>query len=273
VTTASERPAVLVTGAATGIGATCVRRFARLGYDIALNFRTRADDAKASADACRAAGAEVLLVQGDVADNATCRRMVDKMLGRFGRLDVLVNNAGTTRVVDRRDLDGLSTADFERILAVNLIGAFQMVRASAKALGAAAEGAVVNVSSHSGFSGYGSSLAYAASKGALNTLTLGLARSLAPSVRVNAVCPGFVDTDWVRRSMDETRFARFREGLRDHAPLRRLVSPEDVADAVAWLATGARSITGQLLVIDAGMHLNVTEPLAADEQPLEGEGR
>lgn len=269
---APERPAVLVTGAATGIGAACVRRFAELGYDIALNFRTRVDDAEASADACRAAGAEVLLVQGDVADDTTCRRMVDETLGRFGRLDVLVNNAGTTRVVDRRDLDGLSAPDFERILAVNLIGAFQMARASAKALGMAG-GAVVNVSSHSGFSGYGSSLAYAASKGALNTLTLGLARSLAPSVRVNAVCPGFVDTDWVRRSMDETRFARFREGLRDRAPLRRLVCAEDVADAVAWLAAGARALTGQLLVIDAGMHLNVTEPLAPDEEPRGGEGR
>jgi 3-oxoacyl-[acyl-carrier protein] reductase len=267
VTAATERPAVLVTGAATGIGAACVRRFAELGYDIALNFRARADEAEASADACRAAGAEVLLVQGDVADDATCRRMVDKTLGRFGRLDALVNNAGTTRVVDRRDLDGLFVPDFERILAVNLIGAFQMVRASAKALDVA-QGAIINVSSHSGFSGYGSSLAYGASKGALNTLTLGLARALAPSVRVNAVCPGFVDTDWVRRSMDEARFARLRERLRDHAPLRRLVSPEDVADAVVWLATGARALTGQLLVIDAGMHLNVTEPLAADEEPL-----
>ena len=145
----------------------------------------------------------------------------------YGRIDALVNNAGTTKFVASEDLDGLSLADFQRIFGVNVFGAFQMTRAAAPALLDAGRGAIVNVSSLSGMTGLGSSLAYAASKGALNTLTQGLAHTLAPEIRVNAVCPGYADTRWGRAGLDDAGYARFKRGLESVLPLRVMPSADD----------------------------------------------
>ena len=136
-----------------------------------------------------------------------------------------------------------------------------MTRAAGPYLKRSPSAAVVNMSSHSGFSGIGSSSAYAASKGALNTLTLSLARALAPEVRVNAVCPGFVDTDWMSGRLSGAELAGFKSRVAEVSPLKRLVCADDVAEAVGWFALGARTITGQFLVIDAGTHLTVGNPL------------
>jgi len=262
-----SRPVALITGAASGIGAATARRLAARGCDVAVNYHRNAAGAAAVAAACRALGAEALTVAADIADDAACRATVAAVLERFGRLDILVNNAGRTRYVPADDLDGLTEADFDAVFGLNVRGAFQMVRAATPALRNAPNGAIVNISSDSGMSGDGSSLAYAASKGALNTLTLGLARTLAPTIRVNAVCPGFVDTDWSLAWQDPAAHARFRETVATLAPLKRIPSADDIAETVEWLALGARCVTGQLIVVDAGTHLTAGSPLAP---PLPG---
>jgi len=260
----SSRPTAVVSGSATGIGAACARHLAAAGLNVAINYTKSAAEAEATAEACRALGVEALVIQGDVAEDADCRALVAAALEAWGGLDVLVNNAGTTRFGAPGDLDSLTKDDFEHIFAVNVTGAYQLTRAAAphlKAAGGGGGGAVVNVSSHSGFSGTGSSMAYAASKGALNTLTLSLARALAPEVRVNAVCPGFVDTRWLAGKLDQAAMAAFRARAAEIAPLKLLVTPDQVAEAVCWFALGGRAVTGQLLVIDGGTHLTVAMPL------------
>jgi len=176
---------------------------------------------------------------------------------------VLVNNAGTTKHVAHGDLDGLSAEDFQRIYAVNTIGPFQMVRAARALLeaGAKASGrasAVVNVSSVAGISGIGSSIAYAASKGALNTMTLSLSRALAPAIRVNTVCPGYIDTPWFTKGRGEAGAKQVRDAVVAKVPLKLASSAEDIAQLVCFLASPASgSMTGEVVRMDAGMHLIV----------------
>jgi 3-oxoacyl-[acyl-carrier protein] reductase len=232
----------LVTGSATGIGRACAERFARLGFDVVVNYSRSESDARETVRLVEAAGARALLVPCDV------RSMIDAVAKEFGRLDVLVNNAGMTHFVDHSDLEGMTEDKWDRILAVNLKGPFFCVRAAAGLLREGEGGAVVNVSSVAGIAGTGSSIAYCASKAGLNTMTKSLARALAPKVRVNAVCPGPVDSRWLRGVMSEEEL---RARTADY-PLPRPARPDDIADAVIYLATGTTLTTGQLLVVDGG---------------------
>ncbi len=250
----------VVTGASSGIGAAVARDLAAAGCHVVVNYRRNREGAEAVAADCREAGVEALICAGDVTDDADCRALAAVALDRWDRIDVLVNNAAVTRFADAGDLGALQATDFEHIFAVNVTACYQMAHATAAAL-TANRGAIVNVSSHSGFSGLGSSLAYAASKGALNTLTLGLARALAPGIRVNAVCPGFVDTAWMAPVLEADALAAFKRKAAQIAPLRRIVTPAEVAEAVRWFALGGAAITGQLLVIDGGTHLSVGDPI------------
>jgi NAD(P)-dependent dehydrogenase (short-subunit alcohol dehydrogenase family) len=204
----------------------------------------------------RSAGAEVAIAQGDVSEDADCRRIA-AAAQRFGRLDALVNNAGITKHAQNHgDLDALSKEDFLRIFAVNTVGPFQMVRACRSLLEAAGRSSVLMTSSIAGINGGGSSVAYAASKGALNTMTLSLARALAPTIRVNAVCPGFIDTRWFTQGLGEEATKRIRETITSRTPLRVASKPEDIADAALFLISdAARHVTGETLLIDAGLHL------------------
>jgi 3-oxoacyl-[acyl-carrier protein] reductase len=251
---------VIVTGGGTGIGRAVALHMAARGWRVGVNYASSRDEAEATAAECAAAGGEGLALQGDVALDNDCRRIVATTLERWGRLDSLVNNAGVTAFAPANDLDSLDAADFARIFSVNVTAAYQMARAAAPAL-KTTKGAIVNMSSHGAFSGLGSSMAYAASKGALNTLTLALARALAPEVRVNAVCPGFVDTDWVRRRMSKTEYDDFRARVARMTPLGRMSDAADVAEAVGWFLQGGPTITGQLLVVDGGVHLTVRTPM------------
>jgi len=255
-----EGRVAIVTGSATGLGAAAARRLASRGWRVAINYTKSEAEARATAAECERLGGAAFPCRADVARDDDCRRLAAETLGRWGRIDALVNNAGTTKFVRADDLDGLTAEDFERIFAVNVVGAWQMTRACVPALRASGNGAIVNVSSDSSLLGSGSSIAYAASKGALNTLTLGLARTLAPAIRVNAVCPGFAETRWVKNSMPPEAFPAFKRGVERITPLGRMTQPEEVADAVAWLIEGAAMITGQLLVIDGGTHLTSQTP-------------
>jgi len=244
----------LVTGASSGIGAATARLLAGRGAGVAINFSKSREAAQAVADDCRKAGVDTLLVQGNVADDADCRRIVDETVAHFGHLDFLVNNAGTTKFVAHRDLAGLSAEDFQQIYAVNTVGPFQMIRAAEPFL-RATRGAVVNVSSTASVTAIGSSLAYVASKAALNGLGLGLARVLGPEIRINTVCPGFVEGEWLQQGMGEAAYRAAQETWRSHAPLGRTNRPEDIAETIAFFLTGAPNITGETLLIDAGMRL------------------
>ncbi len=260
----SDRPVAIVSGASGGIGGACARSLAAAGLDVAINYRSNEAGATETLHACEALGADAVAVKGDVGHDDDCRALAGSAFNRWGRIDVLVNNAGTTRFAEPGDMDALSADDFAAVFATNVTGAWQLTRACREALEASGTGAVVNVSSYSAMSGLGSSAAYTASKGALNTLTLSLARALAPAVRVNAVCPGYVDTDWLRGAKKDAEMDDFRRRAEAISPLEHLVSADEVAEAVRWFALDARAITGQLLVIDSGTHLTVANPAHAD---------
>ena len=250
----------IVTGSASGLGAATASILAKGGGKIVVNYSNSKKEAEETADLCRKAGAEVLVVQGDVSRDEDCRKIAATASG-WGRLDILVNNAGTTKHVPHHDLDGLSAEDFQRIYAVNTIGPFQMVRAARSLLeaGAKASGrasSVVNISSVAGISGGGSSVAYAASKGALNTMTQSLARALAPLIRVNTVCPGYIDTPWFTKGRGEAGAKQVRDSVIARVPLKTASTAEDIAQLVCFLALPqSGQMTGEFVRMDAGMHL------------------
>ena len=225
----------IVTGSASGLGAATAAILAKGGARIVVNYSSSQKEAEATADLCRSAGAEVVVVQGDVSRDEDCKKIV-AAAAPWGRLDALINNAGTTKHVPHDNLDGLSAEDFQRIFGVNTIGPFQMVRAARSLLeaGAKASGrasAVVNVSSVAGISGVGSSVAYAASKGALNTMTYSLARALAPLIRVNTVCPGYIDTPWFTKGRGEAGAKLVRDTVIAKVPLKVASTADDIAAA------------------------------------------
>lgn len=252
---------VIVTGSASGLGAATAKILAKDGARLVINYASSKDDAEKTAEECRKLGAaEVIVVQGDVAKDEDCKRIVEAATP-WGKLDALVNNAGTTKHVAHHLLDQLSADDFQRIYAINTIGPYQMVRAARELLvaGAKAAGrasAVVNVSSVAGISGIGSSIAYAASKGALNTMTLSLSRALAPNIRVNAICPGYIDTPWFTKGRGAEEAKQVRDMVVSRVPLKIASTAEDIAELVCFLATPkSSSMTGELVRMDAGMHL------------------
>ena len=256
----TERKAAIVTGSATGVGAATALELARRGYDILINYSKSESDAREAEAACRAAGADTLLMRGNVADDADCKAMADAAAARWKRLDALVNNAGITTFVGGGNWDALDAEAFQRIFSVNVIGAFQMVRACVPHL-KASRGCIVNVSSIAGSLGIGSSVPYVASKGAVNSMTLHLARTLAPEIRVNAVCPGMITTRWFSDGIGVEAYEKLKANYERMAPLGRPCTAEDVAEAVVWLVDGARTITGEMVLLDSGMHLGAAPPI------------
>lgn len=251
----------LVTGSATGLGRSIVVKLAERGVDVIINYSRSAAEAEEAADLCRALGAQVQVVQADVADPQACKTLAEAAAHR-GRLDILVNNAGITRhASDHSDLDALSKDDFMDTYAVNVVGPFMMLQATKALLVQAYQttqraSTVLNTSSIAGIKGIGSSVAYAASKGALNTMTIDLARALAPAIRVNALCPGFIGTRWFKAAMDEEAFDRKVQMAASKSPLGVAAGPEDIADAALFfLSDASRHVTGELLLVDGGVHL------------------
>ncbi len=246
----------IVTGSSSGVGAACARQLAERGCHVAINYSRNAAGAEATQEACAAFGVETIVVQADVADDAQCRALTQAAIDKWGRLDALVNNAGTTKFNAHENLDGLSREDFEHIYAVNVVGPYQMARAAAPWMRRAGRGSIVNVASIAGIMGVGSSIAYAASKGALLTMTLSLARVLGPEIRVNAVCPGFIQGDWLEAGMGAERYAAAKNFLETNAPLQLTTTPDTIAEGVLYFIAGADVITGERLIMDGGMHLS-----------------
>lgn len=245
----------IITGSSSGIGAAIARLFAEHGCHVAINYSRNEDGARAVAADCEKYGVRTLVFRANVAEDADCCALVKATLAEFGRLDILVNNAGTTKFCAHANLAGLDKQDFLDQYAVNTVGPFQMTRAAEQALRANGSGHVINMASIAGLAGIGSSIAYAASKGALVTMTRSLARVMGPEVRVNAVCPGFVQGEWLKKGLGEDKYNATLEKTRAAAPLHETASPETVADVCLGLIIGGDLTTGETILIDGGAHL------------------
>jgi 3-oxoacyl-[acyl-carrier protein] reductase len=245
--------AAIVTGGGTGIGRATTLDLARRGCAVLVGYSRSRDEAEATAAEARAQGVRALAHAADVADDTACRRMVEAAVRELGRLDVLVCSAGTTSFIPHAQLDRVTDADWDRILAVNVKGPFSCARAARGAIEASGGGEIVNVSSVAGIAGVGSSIPYCASKAALNNLTVTLARALGPKIRVNAVAPGFVTSRWLRQGLGEPVYEAMKRGIEGRVPLHAVCTPEDVSAAILGLLAGSDLVTGQVLVCDGGM--------------------
>lgn len=254
----------IVTGGGTGLGAATAIGLARRGVNVCINYNSSADAAEQVVADCRKLGVEAFAMKANVAEDADCRALAEAANKKFGGLDVLVNNAGVTKFAKHADLDLLSSEDFLHLYKVNVVGTYQMTRAARPMLDAAGgKASVVIVSSIAGVTGIGSSIAYAATKGALNTMTLSLARALAPAIRVNAVCPGYIGSGWFTKYQGSEVEADTAENVARSTPLKVASMPEDIAETILFFAgPESRHVTGEFIIVDAGMHLGYA-PLRA----------
>lgn len=239
----------VVTGGGVGTGRAIVLDLAKDGCNVVVNYSKSKQQAEETAQAAIALGVRAETAQADVRDDDAVRAMMKQAANSFGRLDVLVNNAGGTRHIEHRDLDAVTKDDWDFIMDTNAWGTFQATRAAVPHMIKNGGGSVVNISSIAGVYATGSSVPYCASKAAINNMTVSLARALAPDVRVNAVAPGFIDTRWWS---DLEHYEVVKQMATDVTPLKDVCQPEDVSKVVVDLAT-ARLVTGQVVVIDGGM--------------------
>ena len=253
----SDNPVAIVTGGSRGVGAATAKMLADNGWNVMITCSSSIKEAEAVAKNSSNETAEVIALQADVANDVDCISTINKAIEKWNRIDALVNNAGTTKFAwDHSDLNSLDANDFQNIYAVNVVGPFQMVKAAKEHLLKSSNPCVVNISSIAGIKGIGSSVAYASSKGALNTMTLSMARNLGP-IRVNAVCPGFIEGEWLKKGMGIEMYEGTKEHIQNTAPLRKTCSPESIAEVIVNLIEKSELMTGQLVTVDGGVSLNL----------------
>jgi 3-oxoacyl-[acyl-carrier protein] reductase len=241
----------LVTGSATGIGRATVVELARHGFDVVVNYSRSAGEAQETVRECEAAGARTLLVQCDVADDGQVRSLLAEVDRTFGRLDALVNVAGTTVMTAQEDLEAISAEDFDRVFAVNVKGPFLVTRAAAPLLKRTGDAAVVNLASIVGPRPGAQPIPYAASKAAVVNMTRTFSRVLAPEVRVNAVAPGWIAGSWMEKTLGE-HYDRLMERRARATPMGRVATFEDIAEVILNLIEHNKFVTGETIVIDGG---------------------
>jgi 3-oxoacyl-[acyl-carrier protein] reductase len=247
----SNKPAALVTGAATGIGRSAAIALAKHGYDVVVNYSRSEDAAKFTAREAEAAGARALLYRADVSDDASVRAMLAAAEKEFGRLDVLINNAGTTVDVEPKNFEEMTVDAWNRVFSDNVLGLFLVTRAATPLLKKSPNGCIVNTCSIAGLRPSAQPLPYAASKAAVANLTKTLANALGPKIRVNAVAPGWIEGDWMKKTL-----AGNYEGLMarraKYTPLKRCCTEDDVADSMLSLILHNRFVTGEIIIVDGG---------------------
>ena len=248
---ANERPAALVTGSATGIGRSAAVALAKHGYDVVINYSRSEEAAKLTAQQAQAAGAKTLLFRCDVSDDARVRAMLAATEKEFGGLDVLINNAGTTVDVEPKNLEAMKIADWNRVFNVNVLGLFLVTRAAAPLLKKSPNGCIVNTCSIAGLRPSAQPLPYAASKAAVANLTKTLANALGPEIRVNAVAPGWIEGEWMKRTLAENYDGLMARRAK-YTPLKRCCTEDDVAESMMSLIVSNRFVTGEIIVVDGG---------------------
>jgi 3-oxoacyl-[acyl-carrier protein] reductase len=247
----ADKRVALVTGSATGIGATTAIELARHGFDVAVNYSRSAGEARETVRQCKVEGAQTLLLRCDVSKDAEVRHMLAQIERGFGRLDALVNVAGTTVLAAQEDLEAISVEDWDRVFGVNVKGTFLVTRAAAPLLKQSGNGAVVNLASIVGSRPTAQPIPYAASKAAVINMTRTLSRALAPEVRVNAVAPGWIAGGWMERTLGE-HYDRLMDRRASQTPLGRVATFEDVAETIVNLIEHNTFVTGETIVIDGG---------------------
>jgi 3-oxoacyl-[acyl-carrier protein] reductase len=245
------KPAALVTGASTGIGRSAAVALARSGYDVAINYSRSGDAAKITAHEVEAAGAKALLCCADVSDDASARSMIAAVEREFGRLDVLINNAGTTVDIAPTNFEEMTVDAWNRVFSVNVLGVFLVTRAAAPLLKKSPNGCIVNTCSIAGLRPSAQPLPYAASKAAVANLTKTLANALGPKIRVNAVAPGWIEGEWMKRTLAENYDGLMARRAK-YTPLKRCCTEDDVADSMLSLILHNRFVTGEIIIVDGG---------------------
>ncbi len=264
----TERKVAIVTGSATGVGAAACILLAERGCNVVVNYTRSKTEAEETAETCRSKGAEAITFQADVSDDDACQAMAAAAVEEWGRIDYLINNAARTKFNPYPKLDGVSKDDFLNIYAVNVVGAYQMVRAVEPHMRKQGAGAIVNDSSIGGVTGIGSSIPYAASKAALNLMAKSLAHVLAPEIRINTVVPGMIQTRWLRGGMGDEQYEAMLESTRQQLPLKDVATAEDIAETLVFFleSPGARLVTGETLIVDSGIHIGQLPPYSSGEE-------
>ena len=253
----SEKPVAIITGGSRGVGEATAKLLSSKGWNVTITCTSTINDANLVVEECEKLGAEAIAVVADVSNDAACKKTIKETVSKWGRIDSLVNNAGTTKFVfNHSDLDGLDAEDFLHIYQVNVVGPFQMVRACKEFLLKSDNPSITNISSIAGIKGIGSSMAYASSKGALNTMTKSMARNLGP-IRVNAICPGFIQGDWLRKGLGDDLYNASLKNIEDTTPLSLAVTPEQVADCIYNFIDVSKTVTGEIFLVDGGYHLTI----------------
>ena len=249
----------VITGSSSGVGAALATKLSSEGASVVINYNQSKEGAIRTRDSIVAAGGQAVIVQGDVSEEADCERIAEMAVSSFGRIDILINNAGCTTFVPHDNLQDLTSSIWERTLRVNLMGAFFMSRAAMPHLQKAGGGEIVMTSSIASQTASGSSIAYCASKAGMNSLTRSLAKAFGKdNIRVNAVLPGLIDGDWAFNTWgggDADQYDGLKKVFADQTPLGHVTTPEDVADTILSILTGSDYVTGQLVTIDSGFTL------------------
>lgn len=247
----------IITGASRGVGAATARLLAKCGHNVIINCSQSVQQAKVVMDDCIGYGSQAHVVQADISSESGCLNLVDETVNRFNGIDVIINNAGTTTFAfNHPDLDALTSDDFQRIYACNVIGPYNIIKYAKLHLLKSSAPSVVNVASIAGITGIGSSVAYAASKGALITMTKSLARALGP-IKVNAVCPGFIQGEWLKDGLGAEKYEIMKAAIEHGNPLNKTSNADDIASAIYFFACGQHIITGETLILDGGAHLHM----------------
>ena len=255
----------IITGSATGVGAATAILLAEKGCNVVINYTRSKDEALETAKQAEELSAETIVIQADVSKDDEYKAMVTEAIKKWGRIDYLVNNAGQTKFNPFENLDGLTIDDFQSIYAVNVVGAYQMIKAVVPHMKKAGSGAIVNDSSLAGINSVGSSIAYVTSKAALNAMTKSLAHVLGPEIRINAVAPGPIKTRWLKGGMSDEAYESLIEQAETNLPLKKVASAEDVAEVLVWFLEGAPLITGEILIVDSGAHLGQLPSYSTDD--------
>ena len=253
-----DRKVAIITGSSQGLGAAIAKKLSERNVNTVINYSSNEDLANHTMEECIKNGVNAITVKANVSNDDDCIKLVKETINAFGKVDILVNNAGKTKFNAHHNLEGLSSDDFIDLYSTNTVGPYQMIKYAKDHLMKAESPSIVNIASIAGVMGIGSSVAYAASKGALNTMTLSLAKALGPEIRVNTVCPGFIGTGWFENRFGKETYERIKKDQEKITPLNKAGTPNDIADsAVFFCLEGSEHITGETLISDAGMHLNL----------------